>query len=73
MTRRDYVAIAAAFQDSLDASDPQDVGVTNALQDVARRIADVCSADDPNFRRSTFLRNCGFRMYSPTNLGPSEG
>lgn len=69
VTRRDYVAIAAAFQDSLDAADPQDIGVSNALLDAARRIANVCSAGDPNFRRNTFLQNCGF----PTNLGPSEG
>lgn len=67
MSRKDYVAIAAAFRDSLGIyegyaeygveldGDPQG-HVLDALTVAANKIADVLANDNPNFDRERFLK-----------------
>lgn len=52
MSRKDYEAIAAAIRAELDATTP---GYESPLHAVAKRIADVFAADNPNFNRERFI------------------
>jgi len=57
MTRRDYVAIAAALAAERACWTKAD-GIF-ALTSAANRIADVMSRDNPRFDRERFLAACG--------------
>lgn len=58
MTRKDYVALAAALNDEVEAAyaDSTRSGETAArtLCNVTVRVADVLAADNPRFDRSRF-------------------
>jgi len=54
MTRKDYVAIAAAFKNA----DKRDDGETIAAS-VMENIADAMARDNPRFDRARFLKACG--------------
>lgn len=49
MSRKDYIAIASAIRAEWDVS--RHIYIVN----VARNIADVCAADNPNFNRARFM------------------
>lgn len=57
MSRRDYVAIAAAFRREflLWSGDPDALDARLAVKSLAGRVADVLAADNPNFNRERFL------------------
>lgn len=67
MTRKDYVAIAAAIKVSTlppyKGEDPPNSRARQAWNDaclvVARNIADVLQADNVRFDRARFLTACG--------------
>ena len=56
MTRKDYVAIAAALN---AVNDPADGNWAAAVSAVAEAIADTMAADNPRFDRKRFLDACG--------------
>lgn len=58
MSRRDYIAIAAALKDS------------DASRVTCRAIADVCAADNQRFDERRFLVACGFGQ--PTLVNHDE-
>lgn len=64
MTRKDYVAIAAALAArpilaELQGRNPKGCeGYNQARANIAREIADYCAAD-PRFDRARFLKACG--------------
>ena len=57
MTRKDYVAIAAAIRKEVDAG-PNKNGHT-ITQKIAENIADVMIRDNQRFDRSRFFKACG--------------
>lgn len=57
MTRKDYVAIAAAIRKEVIYSGSE---TTTALKSVADSIADIMKRDNPRFDRSRFIDACGF-------------
>ena len=54
MTRRDYVAIAAAIKDAGERFNMDGAG-----QYIASRLADMLVRDNPRFDRKRFLIACG--------------
>lgn len=54
MSRKDYVAIAAALRSALAAGAEE-----RSIAEAARRIADVMAAGNPRFDRARFLAACG--------------
>lgn len=61
MTRKDYVAIAAAIthaQAVMEASRCTETAAS-ALGTIAGTIADVMANDNPRFDRARFLKACG--------------
>jgi len=61
MTRKDYVAIAAAIKDRVTIAQhiqgaAQRIGHYTEL---AREIAEVMARDNPRFDRARFLKACG--------------
>jgi len=67
MTRKDYVAIAAALNGGSIVGAPQTCGSADDFMRGAReqaanyiyRIADVMAQDNPRFDRARFLQACG--------------
>jgi hypothetical protein len=63
MTRKDYIAIAAAIKEARShgaetvAATEFNLGVTTATQ----RVADVLARDNPRFDRARFLTACGVK------------
>jgi len=57
MTRKDYVAIAAAINQAVPLY-PSPAGA-NALRCVSLEIADKMANDNPRFDRARFLKACG--------------
>ncbi len=53
MTKKHFVAIAAAIKELWENSDNVD-----AVDEVARAIADVCADSNPRFNRARFLSAC---------------
>ena len=58
MSRKDYNRIAAEFAKQVDAN-RFNVDALRAIRELAEGIASVMAADNPAFRRSTFLDACG--------------
>lgn len=59
MTRKDYIAIAAALVRASAASETDNQ--RRGVQRSALCIADVMAADNPRFDRAKFLAACGVR------------
>lgn len=59
MSRKDYVALAAAIHDTKIES-AEILGAFSVLKRAASRVADALSADNHNFDRERFLTACGF-------------
>ena len=63
MTRKDYVAIAAAVKARVQLvnyeTTKQEESASDALIMVAREIADVMANDNPRLDRARFLKACG--------------
>ena len=60
MTKKDYVAIAAAFQRVLTATDVRECLVARATtRTMIVSLADVFAGDNDRFDRLRFLRACG--------------
>jgi len=60
MTRKDYVAIAAAVLRARNGlCTYQQVDPRAAISEVSCRIADVMAQDNPRFDRARFLQACG--------------
>lgn len=57
MTRKDYVAIAAAIK--LAGSVNESTGHKLGVYDVARVLAETLAQDNPRFDRGRFLTACG--------------
>jgi hypothetical protein len=57
VSKKDFVAIAAAFRVTMD--EEKDVGGRAALFAVIERIADVCAKSNELFDRKRFCRACG--------------
>ncbi len=65
MTRKDYVAIAAAFYSRAEMARSIQ-GAASRLthyREIADSVADVMGCDNPRFDRARFLRACG--VYDP--------
>jgi hypothetical protein len=58
MTRKDYVAIAAAIRRIMDSNGRNDVE-KGAVSDAAHYIADAMRDDNARFDRARFLEACG--------------
>jgi len=54
MTRKHFIAIAAALKANREAANDKDVA-----DSASRAIADVCAQSNPQFSRIRFLRACG--------------
>lgn len=54
MSRKHFIAIAAAIRENLDSTDNKE-----AITIMARAIADVCAGANGQFDRGRFLRACG--------------
>lgn len=54
MTKKHFVAIAAAIRENLDSTSDKDV-----VEQMARNIANVCASTNGQFDRGRFLRACG--------------
>ena len=74
MTRKDYIALAEAFRQGLQArinawrNCGDDVSITTKIalhnqivgyQDAIKMVANTAQADNPAFKRNTFLAECG--------------
>ena len=60
MTRKDYVAIAKAFDYLRQvAGCGRDAIATQTVTDCAVAVANVMAADNPRFDRERFLKACG--------------
>ena len=61
MTRKDYVALAAAINAVRipEAADQFHAGYWCAVRDVANKITETLSADNQRFDRERFLKACG--------------
>jgi hypothetical protein len=62
MTRKDYVALAAALRDTLliNLSTPDQLaGAKAAHHSAVTRVAVVLARDNPRFDRARFLAACG--------------
>jgi hypothetical protein len=57
MTRKDYVAIAAAIKETGKYHEHDDAA--DALAFLARDLAATLAADNPRFDRARFLKACG--------------
>jgi hypothetical protein len=57
MTRKDYVRFAEMFKDML--ADCESNASNAAIDETAKRSANIFAADNPNFDRSRFLTACG--------------
>lgn len=58
MSRKDYVAIAAAVSAQYDRPNPRHADYRNALDRVTLALADTFARDNPRFDKSRFLRAC---------------
>jgi hypothetical protein len=75
MTRKDYVALAEIIKvhgmpqkAGSDTLTEYETGMTAAAVVMAVHIATHCQADNPNFNRDKFLRECGIDTErQPTN------
>ncbi|HQR20098.1 MAG TPA: hypothetical protein PKV98_04485 [Burkholderiaceae bacterium] len=60
MSKKDYVAIAAALKDLRDGRDAGgDQQAVYGIEIAAEAIADVCEANNLRFDRNRFLAACG--------------
>ena len=60
MTRKDYVAIAAALKQERDGYSPHwNLNLFRAHTDACKAVAGVMAADNPRFSRARFLTACG--------------
>lgn len=57
MTKKDYIAIAAAIREQVDAD--ANKGGHSITRAIADRIADACARDNARFDRGRFLAACG--------------
>jgi len=65
MTRKDYIAIAAALREAsapVWASQIFPTSGEEMRQDIIGRIASVLQADNPHFDRARFLAACGIEQ-----------
>jgi len=73
MTRKDYVMIAAALRETLDAIERESAamavgdstraalaGERLGVRHAALRVMEALASDNPRFERETFLKACGF-------------
>lgn len=61
MSRRDFVAIAAAIHEELDrATEAASFAARQALLGVAIAVAKHAKEVNPNFKKDRFMRACGF-------------
>lgn len=58
MTKKDYIALAAALKAEVDGSDND--YRTAGIEAAAKAMASVLRADNPRFDRDKFLAACGF-------------
>ena len=56
MTRKDYVAIAAAIKAS---QRPATSETAESIRELAQRLASIMANDSPRFDRARFLKACG--------------
>jgi hypothetical protein len=59
MTRKDYVAIAAAIKSS---QRPATSETEQSIAELAKRLCSVFAADNPRFDRYRFLTACGVQL-----------
>lgn len=65
MSRKHYVAVAAAIHDAYALQDAYGPGTNeraaarDAVRDVALNLADLFAADNPRFSRARFFEACG--------------
>lgn len=65
MTRKDYEKIAQTIKDTLkdvalEVSPRYQQSEVWGIQRVMEKLCDTLKEDNPNFRRDTFMRACGF-------------
>lgn len=72
MSRKDYVAIAAAIKRHAEAGGLGDAGVlyNNGAKNVARDLADIFERDNYRFQRSRFIEACGAASSDPWEVSP---
>ena len=62
MTRKDYIAIAAAIADGalINCATQTELAMNNATRcKIAGQLADLMARDNPRFDRARFLKACG--------------
>lgn len=60
MSRKNYVAIAAALKQTRDSYNPGwNPNLFRALNDASKTLADYLESDNPRFDRARFLTACG--------------
>jgi hypothetical protein len=57
VSRKDYVAIAAAIKEVVDSTD--NINIHDHLHHVVRNLCSVFAADNPHFDRARFIVACG--------------
>lgn len=60
MTRKDYIALAAAIKTARDSLLPDNHDGRGAVRECALQIAAACKRDNTNFKHGLFLQACGF-------------
>jgi hypothetical protein len=58
MTKKDYIALAAALKSAQPPSNA-DAYARQQWLDCVRAVMEMCAKDNPNFRRNTFATACG--------------
>ena len=59
MTRKDYIAIARAFDYQRQAVNSMGAQALQAVTDCAVAVSNVMALDNPRFDRERFLKACG--------------
>lgn len=58
-SRKDYIAVAAAVRQAVDNTACHAPQAVPCVQDLAYRLAEVFTQDNPRFDRQRFLTACG--------------